>query len=202
MLGGYSTSASYDGLLPLHRIDLLEACFHYSSARPTYGWRCDLPEGYGSSFFIPNPGQVDGSSRTTPCLHFVLLDLRSKSFMFDFVRAEGDFLLWITVHPTRPWQRHAPTSPQYDFISAATPTQRSGAWETWIPMGPHRPGSQRSLPSGPDLPEAPPTCKWVRRPYPQLWRPWKTPEDLTQILKDPLGLEHKASYQITVRRCQ
>jgi hypothetical protein len=34
--------------------------------------------------------------------------------------------------------------------------------ETWVPMGPHRLGSQRSLSSGPDLPEALPTCKWAR----------------------------------------
>jgi hypothetical protein len=30
--------------------------------------------------------------------------------------------------------------------------------ETWVPTGPHRPGSQRSLSSGPDLPEALLTC--------------------------------------------
>jgi hypothetical protein len=30
--------------LPQIRLDLLEACFHYPSARPIYGWRCDLLE--------------------------------------------------------------------------------------------------------------------------------------------------------------
>jgi hypothetical protein len=44
-------------------------------------------------------------------------------------------------------------------------------------MGPHRPGSQRSLSSGSDLLEVPPTCKWAQRPYPQpgdFGRPWTT----------------------------
>jgi hypothetical protein len=56
-------------------------------------------------------------------------------------------------------------------------------------MGPHQPGSQRSLSNGPDLPEAPTTCKWARRSYPQPWRPWKTPADLIQILT--LGVQGK-----------
>jgi hypothetical protein len=46
--------------------------------------------------------------------------------------------------------------------------------ETWVPMAPHRLGSRRSLPSAPDLPEAPPTCKWAQRLYPQPRRPWTT----------------------------
>jgi hypothetical protein len=36
-----------------------------------------------------------------------------------------------------------------------------------VPMGLYRPGSQMSLPSEPDLPEAPLTYKWARRPYSQ-----------------------------------
>jgi hypothetical protein len=63
--------------------------------------------------------------------------------------------------------------------------------ETWVPMGPHQLGSQRCLPSGPDLPEALPTCKWARRPYPQSRRPWKTLYDLIQIADDQLGLRSK-----------
>jgi hypothetical protein len=63
--------------------------------------------------------------------------------------------------------------------------------ETWVPMGPHRPGSWRSLSSGPDLSEAPPTCKWTRRPYPQPWRPWKTSGDLIRILEDLPSLWRK-----------
>jgi hypothetical protein len=60
--------------------------------------------------------------------------------------------------------------------------------EIWVPMGPHRPGSQRSLSSELDLPEALPTCKWAQRPYPQSRRPWKTSDDLIQIADDLLGL--------------
>jgi hypothetical protein len=47
--------------------------------------------------------------------------------MFGFVRAEGDFfLLWITVHPMRLHQRHVFALLRRDFISAASPTRRSG----------------------------------------------------------------------------
>jgi hypothetical protein len=64
-------------------------------------------------------------------------------------------------------------------------------WETWVPMGPHRPGSPRSLSSGPDLPEAPPTCKWAQGPYPQSRQPWKTSDDLIQTPEDLPGLRRK-----------
>jgi hypothetical protein len=48
-------------------------------------------------------------------------------------------------------------------------------WETWVPMVPLRLGSQRSLPSGPDLPKAPPIYdKWAHRPYLHPRRPWET----------------------------
>jgi hypothetical protein len=47
--------------------------------------------------------------------------------MFDFVRAQEDFLIWIPVHPTRPQQCHVSASLQHDIVSAATPTRRSGA---------------------------------------------------------------------------
>jgi hypothetical protein len=60
-------------------------------------------------------------------------------------------------------------------------------------MGPHRPGSWRSLSSGPDLSEAPPTCKWTRIPYPQPRQPWKTSSDLIRISEDLPGLWRKFS---------
>jgi hypothetical protein len=68
---------------------------------------------------------------------------------------------------------------------------RAPQCETWVPMGPHRPGSRRSLSSGPNLPESPPTCKWAQRPYPQSWRPWKTSDDLIQTPEDLPGLQRK-----------
>jgi hypothetical protein len=58
-------------------------------------------------------------------------------------------------------------------------------------MGPHRLGSQRSLSSGPNLREVPPTCKWAQRPYPQSRRPWKTSDDLIQTSEDLPGLWRK-----------
>jgi hypothetical protein len=52
-----------------------------------------LSEGCGSSFVLPGLGQVGGSSWSTPCLHFDLLDLHSRSSMSDFMRAWRGFLL-------------------------------------------------------------------------------------------------------------
>jgi hypothetical protein len=86
---------------------------------------------------------------TTPCLHLKPLDLRPRSWMFDFVHAQEDFLFWIPVYPTRPQWRHLFASLQHGIVSAITPTRRSGARDTWVPMGPYRPGSWRSL-------------KWIR----------------------------------------
>jgi hypothetical protein len=54
--------------------------------------------------------------------------------------------------------------------------------------GPHRPWSRRSLSSGPNLPEAPPTCKWAYRPYPQSRGPRKTSDDLIWTPEDLSGL--------------
>jgi hypothetical protein len=34
--------------------------------------------------------------------------------------------------------------------------------ETWVPLGPHRPGSRPSPTSGSGLPEDPSTCQWVQ----------------------------------------
>jgi hypothetical protein len=51
---------------------------------------------------------------------------------------------------------------RHDFSKVAVPTPRSGACETWVPLGPHRPGSQLSLTSGYGLPENPPTCQWAQ----------------------------------------
>jgi hypothetical protein len=37
-----------------------------------------------------------------------------------------------------------------------------GDCETWVPLGPHRPGSWPSPTSGSDLLEDPPTCQWAQ----------------------------------------
>jgi hypothetical protein len=36
-----------------------------------------------------------------------------------------------------------------------------GLCETWVPLGPYRPGSRPFPTSGYGLPEGPPTCQWV-----------------------------------------
>jgi hypothetical protein len=44
-----------------------------------------------------------------------------------------------------------------DFSKVAVPTPHSGACETWVPLGPHRPGSRLSPTSGSGILEDPPT---------------------------------------------
>jgi hypothetical protein len=97
---------------------------------------------------------------TAPCLHFKPLDLLSRVLMFAFVRAEENFLFGspCTLHDLD----DAMTSLRF-FVSAGTPTRRSGACETWVPMGPQRTGSQPSPTGGPDLLK---TRRPVRGPYP------------------------------------
>jgi hypothetical protein len=51
---------------------------------------------------------------------------------------------------------------RHDLSKFAVPTPRSGACETWVPLGPHRPGSQLSLTSGSGLLEDSPTCQWAQ----------------------------------------
>jgi hypothetical protein len=51
---------------------------------------------------------------------------------------------------------------RHDLSKVAAPTPRSGACETWVPLGPHRPGSRPSLTSRSGLPKDPPTCQWAQ----------------------------------------
>jgi hypothetical protein len=47
---------------------------------------------------------------------------------------------------------------RHDLSKVTARTPHSGACETWVPLGPHRPGSRPSPTSGSGLPEDPPTC--------------------------------------------
>jgi hypothetical protein len=154
----------------------------------------DLPLVNGLTFFegalaSPGSGQVGGSSGN----HGTLSSLQGPGPILQRLDVRlrmcwGGFSFLIPVHPMWFHRRHVFTSLQHDFVSTALPTRRYGACKTWVPMGPHRPGSQRSLSSGPDLPEALPTCKWAWRPHPQSRRPWKASDDLIQIAEYPPGL--------------
>jgi hypothetical protein len=140
----------------------------------------------------PNSGQVGGSSGSRGALSPLQAPRPTPQRLDVHLRTRpGLFFFWILVHPMRLHRCHVFTLLRCDFVSAASPTCRSGACETWVPMGPHLPGSQRSLSSGLDLPEALTTCKWARRPYLQSRRPWKTLDDLIQIADDLPGLRGK-----------
>jgi hypothetical protein len=50
---------------------------------------------------------------------------------------------------------------RHDLSKVAAHTPRLGACETWVPLGPHQPGSRPSLASGSGLLEDLPTCQWA-----------------------------------------
>jgi hypothetical protein len=66
------------------------------------------------------------------------------------------------------WLRH-------DLSKVAAPTPRSGACETWVPLGPHRPGSRPSPTSGSGLSEDPPTCLWTQPTKLAAHTTWRRP---------------------------
>jgi hypothetical protein len=66
-------------------------------------------------------------------------------------------------------------------VAAHTP--HSEACETWVPLGPHRLGSQPSPTSGSSLLEDPPTICGPNRPS---WQPTRPPEDLPEDSPDDL----------------
>jgi hypothetical protein len=137
----------------------------------------------------PDSSQVGGSSGSHGALTSLQAPGPTLQRLDVCLRMRwGGFSFLIPVHPMRLHRRHIFASLRRDLVSTASPTRRSGACETWVPMGPHRPGSQRSLSNGPDQPEVLSTCKWAQRPYPQPWRPWKTSDDLIQTAKDLSGL--------------
>jgi hypothetical protein len=152
----------------------------------------------------PDSDQVGGSSGSNSALSSLQapgstlqrLDVRLRT------RSGGFFFFLIPVHPMRLHRRHVFASLRRDFVSTTSAIRGSGACETWVPMGPHRPGSQRSLSCGPDLPEALPTCKWGQRPYPKSQRHWKTLDDLIQIMEDLSGLWSKVLPRSQWRRRQ
>jgi hypothetical protein len=47
----------------------------------------------------------------------------------------------------------------HDLSKVTAPTHHFGACETWVSLGPHRPGSRPSPTSGSSSPEDPPTCQ-------------------------------------------
>jgi hypothetical protein len=78
--------------------------------------------------------------------------------MFGFMHTEVDFyLLWITVHPTRPQRCHAFALLRHDLVSATTPTRRSGLERHGYPWVPAEQGLSRSRQAGP-------TYQKTRRP--------------------------------------
>jgi hypothetical protein len=83
----------------------------------------------------------------------------------------------------------------HDLSKVVAPTPRSGACETWVPLGPHRPGSRPSTTSGSGLPE---DRQPVSRPNRPSWRPTQPPEDLLEDSPDDL-FRHDLKTQRTRR---
>jgi hypothetical protein len=90
----------------------------------------------------PDPIQVEDSSGSDGIVSSLQVHGPTlRDLMFVFVCALDGFLLWIPGDPTRLHRRHVFSLLRCDFVCASSPTRRSGASETWVPMGPHRPGS-------------------------------------------------------------
>jgi hypothetical protein len=71
----------------------------------------------------------------------------------------------------------------HDLSKVAAPTPRSGGCETWVPLGPRRPGSRPSRQVGPAYQK---TCRPVSRTNRPSWRPTRPPEDLPEDSPDDL----------------
>jgi hypothetical protein len=69
------------------------------------------------------------------------------------------FFFRIDVHAIRPVDS---STTCHDLSKVAVTTPRSGSCETWVPLGPHRLGSQPSLTTRSGLPEDLPTCQWAQ----------------------------------------
>jgi hypothetical protein len=90
----------------------------------------------------PDSGQVGGSSGSHVALSSHQASGPASQRLDVCLRMHpGGFFFLDPVHPTRLYHRHVFALLRRDFVSAASPTRRSGACETWVPMGPHRPGS-------------------------------------------------------------
>jgi hypothetical protein len=72
---------------------------------------------------------------------------------------------------------------RHDLSKVAAPTPRSGACETCVPLGPHRPGSRPSPTSGPAYQK---TRRPVSGPNQPSWWPTRPPEDLQEDSPDDL----------------
>jgi hypothetical protein len=63
----------------------------------------------------------------------------------------------------------------HDLYKVAAPTPRSGAYETWVPLGPHPPGSRSSQ-----------THRHISGPHRPNWQPTRPPENLPKDSPDDL----------------
>jgi hypothetical protein len=87
----------------------------------------------------------------------------------------------------------------HDLSKVVAPTPCSGACETWVPLGPHRPGSRSSLTSRLGLPEDPPTCLWAQptwfAAHTTSWRPSRRLHRLPNPLR-PQDLAYKTKASV------
>jgi hypothetical protein len=87
------------------------------------------------------------------------LDLSSFGKTINRSTAKLICSFWTEVHAIRPVDSSVISSWPSKVVA---PTPRSGACETWVSLGPHRPGSWSSPTSGSGLLEDPPTCQWAQ----------------------------------------
>jgi hypothetical protein len=175
MLGDYSTRASSTpSCFPLSHQPVGKSVSHHITTRPSsllflfwiiipailpttmlgyYSMSASLtPSEFFSSLFrsigsLPPIGHHSTSLRSAQTTKRSAVKLIC-SFLFGSTCMLFDLLITLRLH--------------HDLSMVAAPTPRSGACETWVPLGPHRPGSQPSSTSGSGLPEDLPTCQWAQ----------------------------------------
>jgi hypothetical protein len=81
---------------------------------------------------------------------------------------------------------------RHDLSKVAAHTPRSGTCETWVPLGPHQPGSRPSTTSGSGLLEDP-RLSGPNRPC---WRPTRPLEDFLEDSQDDL-IHHDLKTRLT-----
>jgi hypothetical protein len=166
---GYSTSASSTPSYFLHRTNLLGNPFLITSL-------LDLPFSSLLPFWIIIPailpatmlGYYSMSASSVPSNFFIIVSIYWKPASYRSSLDLPSFGKITNRSATKSTHSFGPTCVLFDLSVAlrlrhdlskvATPTPRSGACETWVPLGPHRPSSWSSPTSGFGLPEDPPTC--------------------------------------------
>jgi hypothetical protein len=175
MLGDYSTSASSTPSCFLRRTDLLENLFLITSlldlfSLPFLFWTI-IPAillammlGYYSWVHLRCPLNffIVVSIYWKPAFYRSSLDLSSFGKTSNRSAAKADLFFFFFGPTCMLFDLSIALRLRHDLSKITAHTPRSGACETWVPLGPHQLGSLPPPTSGSGLLEGPPTCQWAQ----------------------------------------